>query len=156
MSTTTTARPGGAKDGAEEAPKKSKKKLIIIAVVVVVAIAAAAWFFLLRGGGEAGEKPVVEKGVVLPVEPININLADGHYLKLGFAMQLPLEGGGHGDPDPSEALSIAIDQFSGVQMKHLSDAKHRREAIEKLNEAIVHAYEDHHVMEVYPTTFVMQ
>ncbi len=150
---TTTARPAGAKDGAEEAPKKSKLKLII-AVVLVVLIAAAAWFVLLKPKEDAGAAPVVEKGVVLPVDAININLADGHYLKLGFALQLPLEGG-HENPDPSEALAIAIDQFSGVPMKHLSDAKHRREAIEHFSEAVVHAYHEE-VMEIYPTTFVMQ
>lgn len=150
---TTTARPAGAKDGAEEAPKKSKLKLIVAVVLVALVGAGAAWFLVLKPTG-AEAAPVVKKGAVLPVDAININLAEGHYLKLGFALQLPLEGG-HGEPDPSEALAIAIDQFSGVEMKHLSNAKHRREAIEKFNEAVVHAYHED-VMEIYPTTFVMQ
>ncbi len=154
---TTTARPaaakGGATDGAKDAPKKSKLKLIIIAVVVVALVGGGGWFFLLKGDGKPKAAPAPEKGIVLPVDPININLTGGHYLKLGFALQLTKKV--KESPDPSEALSLAIDQFSGARMDDLSKATDRREALEKLNKAVVKAYPDE-VMDVYATTFVMQ
>jgi len=151
---TTTARPAAAKgavaDGAEPAPAKSKLKLVLAAVLVLALVGGAGWFFLLRGDG----KPVAaEKGTVLPVDAININLTGGHYLKLGFALQLTKDT--TENPDPSEALALAIDQFSGADMAGLGKAKHRREALDKFSKAVIKAY-PHEVMEVYPTTFVMQ
>jgi flagellar FliL protein len=158
MSTTTATATKAAKgaagaDDGGEAPKKSKKKLVIAAVLVVV-IAAAAWFFLLGGKG-GGEEKVEEPvpGAVLVVEPININLADGHYLKFGFGLQL-IEKVAH-EPDSSQALALAIDQLSGASMKKLSDPEGRRKAMEKLAKSVEKAYH-HDVIDLYPTTFVMQ
>lgn len=149
----TGARGSDADGSGAAAPKKSKKKLIIIAVLVLAVAGVGVWFFLLRGGG--GEKKVAkpEKGAVMVVEPISINLADGHYLKIGFGLQLTKKV--KEDPDPSQALSIAIDQLSGQSMDKLSAPVERRKAIEKLTAAVEKAYEGE-VMGLYPTTLVMQ
>ena len=121
-------------------------------MVLVVAAAGAGWFFLLKpDGSKEPKKP--ELGAVLPVDPININLDGGHYLKLGFSLQL--KKGVKENPDPSQALAIAIDQFTGQSMTVLSQPGARRKAVATLTEAIEHAYGED-VIDLYPTTLVMQ
>ena len=144
----------------DDAPKGGKKKLIVIALVAVLAIGAGAYFFLFSGSGEAEAEPAPEAGsVVLPIDPVAINLAGGSYLKLGIALQYTAEydaGGGHGGGpvyDGSQALDIAIAQFSGAT---LADVQTNREAMKAaLQEAIVLAYHDS-VMSIYYTEYVTQ
>jgi flagellar FliL protein len=143
----------------DEAPKGGKKKLLIIGLVAVLAIGAAAYFFVFSGGGAEAE-PAPEAGsVVLPVDPVAINLAGGSYLKLGVALQFSLaydEGaGGHegGEPDGSKALDLAIAQFSGAA---LSDVQTNREALKAaLQDSIVKAYHGD-VYSIYYTEYVTQ
>jgi flagellar FliL protein len=142
----------------EDAPQGGKKKMMIIALVAVLAIGAGAYFFLFSGSGDAEATPAPEAGTVLKVDPVAINLAGGSYLKLGLALQYTAEydaGGGHGAPvyDGSQALDIAIAQFSGAA---LADVQTNREAMKAaLQEAIVHAYHDA-VMSIYYTEYVTQ
>jgi flagellar protein FliL len=71
----------------EEPKKKSKKKLIIIAVVGLVVVAAAAHFTILKPkAAAAATKPVAGKILTIPVQ--TLNLADGHLLQVGVALQL--------------------------------------------------------------------
>ena len=165
------ARPGGAGGGkdskdkkgegaGEDGAKKGGKKKLLVIVALVLVVAAAAWFFLLKPApAEADAEPELVAGEVLPLEAISINLADGHYLKLGLALQYTAEydagGSGHGGPvyDGSQALDLAIAQFSGAA---LSDVQTNREAMKAaLQESIVHAYHDA-VMSIYITEYVTQ
>lgn len=145
--------------GAAAPAKKSKTKLIVIGLVAVIAVAGAAWFFLLRGGdaeAAAAEEAKPEPGAVLRMDPISINLADGHYLKLGIALQVVAEpSSAHGDPDGSKALDLAIDEFSGKPMAELASKEARAAAKEHLLHAVEEAYH-HDIMDIYFTDFVMQ
>src|SRR5437764_292294 len=90
MSSTLTAAPGtaGATGAAAgEGPAKKSKKLLIVVPLVLALVAGAAWFFLLRGNGEPAKKAEPKPGVVVTLDSVNINLADGHYLKLKLALQ---------------------------------------------------------------------
>ncbi|OMQ16437.1 hypothetical protein A7K94_0202490 [Modestobacter sp. VKM Ac-2676] len=146
----------------EEAPSGGKTKLMIIALVAVLAIGGGAYFFLFSGSGEAVAEPAPEAGsVVLPVDPVAINLAGGSYLKLGFALQFSLAydehaGGGHGGgatPDGSKAADIAIAHFSGAA---LTDVQTNREAMKAaLQQKIVEAYHGD-VYEINYTEYVTQ
>lgn len=147
-----TAQSGAGAAGGAKAKKPKLKKLLAVVVLLAV-VGAAGWFFLLRGGASSATPKPAEKGVVVPIEPININLADGHYLKLGFALQL--KKGAKAELDPSEALSIAIDQLTGESMDKLSKTAERRKAVENLTAAIEKAYGED-VIGLYPTTLVMQ
>ncbi|MCU1618008.1 MAG: fliL [Modestobacter sp.] len=136
-----------------------KKKMMIIALVAVLAIGAGAYFFVFSGGSSADAAPAPEPGTILAVDPVAINLAGGSYLKLGLALQYTVEydaGGGHGGGpvyDGSQALDLAIAQFSGAS---LSDVQANREALKAaLQETIVHAYHDA-VMSIYITEYVTQ
>ncbi|WP_426561181.1 flagellar basal body-associated FliL family protein [Angustibacter sp. McL0619] len=154
MSSIRSSAPAGAQAAAPETPekkKKSKVKLLIV-LVLVLAAAGAAWFFLLKpDGNKVPKKP--EPGVVVPVDPININLDGGHYLKFAFSLQL--KKGVKEGPDPSHALAIAIDQFSGQSMTVLAQPAARRKAIATFTEAVEKAYGED-VIDLYPTTLVMQ
>lgn len=148
------------KEAAEtEAPKKSKKLLmiIVIAVVVLVGGGAGAFFMLSGSKAEAEAKPV--KGVVVPIETaLTINLADAHYLKLAFALQLTEEAG-EVEVDTAEALDIAIEQYTGMEIAELEAEKGREKAKAELLEKIEKAYnvdDKHLVMGIYFTQYVTQ
>ncbi|MCA0330420.1 MAG: flagellar basal body-associated FliL family protein [Actinobacteria bacterium] len=139
-----------------EAPKKGKSKLLVMVALALV-VAAAAYFFLLKPKDAATAEaaaPVVEKGEVLVLDPIYVNLAQGHFLKLGMALQATKDGDVK-HMDGSEALDSAIEIFSGQDMEKLGDAEVRAEYKKQLVEKVVESYEKH-VMDVYFTEFVMQ
>jgi flagellar FliL protein len=149
------------KEAAEtEAPKKSKKMLIIIvlAVVLLGGGGAGAYFAFFKGdSAEAAEKPV--KGAVVAIEnALTINLADSHYLKMAFAMQMTEEAG-EVEVDAAEAIDLAITQYTGMEIAELETAKGRDKAKAELLEKIEKAYNvdgKHLVMELYFTQFVTQ
>jgi flagellar FliL protein len=148
------------KDGAAEAPKKSKKMLMIIVLaVVLLGGGAGAYFMFFKGDAAEAKEPAPVKGAVIALEnPLTVNLADGHYLKLGFAMQMTEEAGEE-EIDTAEALDLAIEQYTGMEVGELESEKGREKAKTELLEKIEKAYnvEDKHlVMGIYFTSFVTQ
>jgi flagellar FliL protein len=148
------------KDTAAEAPKKSKKMLMIVIALAVVLLGGggAGAFFMLKGdSAEAAAEPV--KGDVAPIEnTLTVNLADGHYLKFGFALQLT-EDAGHEGIDTSQALNLAIETYTGRTVAELSTDKGRDKIKAELLEKIEKAYEKEDtqmVMDIYYTSFVTQ
>ena len=144
---------------AAEAPKKSKKMLMIIIIAVVVLAGGGAGAFFMLKGDSAEAKPAPVKGLVVPMEnALTINLADGHYLKLGFALQTTEEAGAV-EVDMTEAIDIAIEQFTGMEIAELETEKGRIGAKTELLEKIEKVYnvdDKHIVMDVYYTQFVTQ
>ncbi|WP_296606007.1 flagellar basal body-associated protein FliL [Nocardioides sp.] len=137
-------------EGKDKDKKGGKKKLLMIVAVVLLVAGAAYWFVLKpSSGAEEGPKP----GLIVPLEPTQINLASGHYLKLGIALQM-VEGAPE-DVDGSKALDAAIDLFSGRTVEEVSTAKERRALKEELATTLEKSYEEE-VMGVYFTEFVTQ
>lgn len=136
-------------EGKDKDKKGGKKKLLIIVAVVLVVAGAAYWFVLKPSGAEEAPKP----GLIVPLEPTQINLASGHYLKLGIALQL-VEGAPE-EVEGSKALDAAIDLFSGRTVEEVSTAKERRALKEELATTLEKSYEEE-VMGVYFTEFVTQ
>jgi flagellar FliL protein len=142
-----------------EAPKKSKKMLMIIVIaLVVLGGGGAGAFFMLKGdSAEAAAEPV--KGAVVTMDnALTINLADGHYLKLGFALQATEEAGTE-EIDMSEAIDMAIDQYTGMEIAELETTKGREAAKAELLEKIEKVYnvdDKHIIMDIYFTQFVTQ
>ena len=163
--------PEGGTDAAQ-APSGGKS-MTVPAIIVAVAVLAAG--FMMKGGGGApaaaapAPEPTeeVHEGPVVETEPMTLNLADGHYLKVGMALQLAApeegaaEGGGHGGggeetgPSTAKALDLAITAFSSHTKKELSDPKRRQQVKKHLVEEIAHAYHGQ-VVDIYFTQFVMQ
>lgn len=149
----------------EEVPgKKGKKKklLVIILVVVLVAAGAGYWFVLKPGSASpdgasaeqsASAEPTVKPGTVLTIDSISINLAGGHYLRLGLALQLTADV--KEDPDTARALDLAIALFSQKPLEEVSDEAKREALKAELLTELEEAYEGE-VMGVYFTDFVTQ
>jgi flagellar protein FliL len=136
-------------DGEEpKKSKRSKKKLLIIAVVVLALLGAGGYFFL-GSSDKAAPKP----GTIVQLDPININLAGGHYLKVGLALQA-VQGASH-DPEGPRALDIMISTLSNRSVAELSSNPAREKVKAQLLDAIEKAYH-HEVMDIYFTEFVMQ
>jgi flagellar FliL protein len=145
---TVTAMPQGEED--QEAKKGKPVKLIVMLVVVLVA-GAAGYFLVLAPKGKAEAAP--QPGAVLPLESQQINLAAGHYLRLGIALQLTAAAGE--EVDGSKALDAAIDVFSGLPIEQVTQASGRQALKQKLLDDVEHRYEDE-VMGLYFTEFVTQ
>jgi flagellar FliL protein len=145
---TVTAIPAtGAKAEAAEPPAKGSKKKLIMILVAVLAIGGGGYMFL-RPKPAGPPKP----GDVVKLEPIQINLAASHYLRVGIALQLVQ---GASEADGSKALDATIDEFSGLGMAEVNDpakrAVFKKELVKELGERY-----DGAVMGVYFTEFVTQ
>jgi len=142
----------------EETPtKRSKKKLMIIIIAVVVLLGGGAGGYLMLKPGGAEAEPEPEPGLVVVLDAITINLADGHYLKLKLTLQATVDVAEA--PDGSKALDAAISLYSNRPMAELltNDARDKSKA--DLKTAIVKAYtvaKTKEIMDVYFTTFVIQ
>src|SRR3954447_6860132 len=123
------------------APKKKSKKLLLIIIIAVVLLGGGgAGAFLMLTSDKAQAKPAPKKGVVVTMEnALTINLADGHYLKMGFTMQAT-EDAGTEAIDNSEAIDLAIDEYTGMSVAELSTEKGRDRAKQELLEKIEKAY----------------
>jgi flagellar FliL protein len=140
--------------GDDAAPKKKSKKLMIIVLGAVLLLGGGGGaFFLMGSGGEAEAEPKPEPGVVIPLDAVTINLADGHYLKIKIALQATAEV--HEEPDGSKALDRTIAYFSDRKIAELSSAEGRKKAKEELVHEVEEAYEGE-IMDIYFTEFVMQ
>ncbi len=135
------------KGDGEEAPKKGKKKLLMILLALCLA-GGGAWVAL--GPEKAPEAP--KPGEVITLDPIQINLAGEHYLRIGIAMQMT--DAAH-EVDGSKALDATIAEFSGHEIGEVNQPKMRRELKEKLFKELEKRYH-HEVLEVYFTEFVTQ
>jgi flagellar FliL protein len=170
-----------ANDAAAEEGKKGKGKKgkgnLIPAVVVAVGLVGGA--YMMKGGGskkgaagttvasgaattttDAMQAPATAKSLaqVAKLEDITLNLADGHFLKLGLALQLAPKGvvtdyttGGAA----AKALDLAIGVFGTENYAQLVQPGQREQAKAELAKKVVAAYNGQ-VQGIYLTDFVMQ
>ena len=146
----------------EEAPEQKKRKkpgklVLIIGAVVLVAVLAAVYFLLLKPAGGPSKPeptPAPVPGAVVKVDSVSVNLAGGHYLRLGLGLQLTADAGTT-PPDASAALDLAISMFSGHTLAEVTDPATRDKFKAELTTEVSKAY-DGKVMAVYLTDYVTQ
>jgi flagellar FliL protein len=97
--------------------------------------------------------PSYTEGKVVKLDPISINLANGHFLKLGMSLQATKEAGE--EVDGAKALDAAIELFSQKTIEELATREGREKAKVKLTKRLQTLYEQK-VYEIYFTEFVMQ
>lgn len=152
MNTVTALKPTAPDEPeAAESPAKggrSRKKLLGILIIVLALVGGAGYWFVLKPGGSAEPKP----GAIMSLESTQINLASGHYLKIGLALQLTDSAG---ELDGSKALDDTIELFSGLPVAQVSRPASRHALKKKLVKALSESY-DGDVMGVYFTEFVTQ
>ena len=126
---------------AEEPKKGGKGKLIIMIVPVLLIAVVAVYFFVLKPSkADAAPKALPEPvaGAVVQLDDITINLASGHFLKLGLALQ-PTKAAGS-EVNGAQALNLAIGEYSGMSIDDLSTATGRDEAQKELVARVKLAY----------------
>ncbi|QZN87052.1 flagellar basal body-associated protein FliL [Cellulomonas sp. C5510] len=131
---------------------RSRRTLVLLALVVLTA-GAVYWFLLRPDAADSLDQPEVELGAVQTVEPININLADGRYLRLGLGLQLTAEV--VEDLDPSMALDRMIALYSMLPLDQVSSPEGREALKAELTAQLAEAY-DGQVVAVYITDYVYQ
>ena len=147
MTVTTMPAATDATEAEAAAPGASKKKIVLVLVGLVLVVAASYKFVLTP------DKPSApEPGEVVKLEPIQVNLAAGHYLKIGIALQLTKEA--H-EADGSKALDATIELFSGRSIEELTGTEERHKLQRQLEKELEHRYHGD-VMGVYFTDFVTQ
>ncbi len=145
----------------EDPPRKGRTRLLVIVLVAVLVLGGGAYLLLLRpSGGEAHatEKPVA--GAVYDLEPLTVNLADGHFLKVGMSLQLvegviPSAAEGDGGVTGAQARDAAVETFGSRTYDQLLSPAGRAAARKALVKKVRKRYPDQ-VMTVYLTEFVMQ
>jgi flagellar protein FliL len=139
--------------GEEKEPGKgkSKKKLIIMVVPVLLIALGAGWFFFLKPSGPK-EEPPPDPGAVVALDAITINLASGHYLQLGIALQPTATAE---EVTGEKALDAAINLYSGMSIEEISSKEGREKTIDELTTEVTELYEKE-VYDVYLTEFVYQ
>jgi flagellar FliL protein len=135
-------------DVAEAAPRGRKKLLLVVLVLLVAAAGAGYWFFL-RPPADAPPEP----GAVLKLDAIQVNLTQGHYLRVGIALQASKDASA--DLDGSKALDATIGLFSGQDMDRLQQTSYRNRLKRTLEHRLDEEY-DGEVIGVYFTDFVTQ
>ena len=163
---------------ATAATAKGGSNNLIPAVVLAIGLLGGGFFMGGKAGGSAAvaapqptEQHAAEDeghGPIQELETITLNLADGHFLKIGLALQMAASDaeGGHGGGDAEEvpaakALDIAISLLGSHTMDDLARPKERELVKKALSELVAEAYvdpESHEpvVTKVYFTEFVMQ
>lgn len=152
------AAPAPVSDGKDAESKGGGKKKMLIVLLVLALAGGGAYWFLLRpaeGGDAAAVEHAPEPGKVVVVDPISLNLANGHYLRIGLGLQMTAEAGGHGDPDTAPALDIAISLFSGRSVEEVSSSEGREALRAEMLELLEEAYHGE-VMDLYFTDYVTQ
>jgi len=169
--TATTEKPDVDSKGAEPKGKgkgkeKGGKSNLIPAIVLAVGIAAGGYF--MGGSGApactgkdcpAAEKKAEEKppGQIATMDPLSVNLADDHFLKVGVAVQLAegIEAGEFAKGDISKVKDMLIDLTAGARLDDLQTPEGRAKIKEELKKRSEKAFEGN-VLDVYFTDFVMQ
>jgi len=151
-----------AKADGDKAKGGKKKLIIIIGAVALLAVVGAVLALVLGGGGGGGsgsaaaKKPAVKHtpGVVDRLDAVTINLAGGHFLKVGLGLQQDASAGSE-SLDGAKALDATIELLSGKTIDELSSKDGRDKARAALTAKIDELY-DHEIYQVYFMAFVMQ
>jgi flagellar FliL protein len=153
-----------AEKGAAKKAKKEKgggKSNLVPAIVLAIGIAAGGYFMGGKGGapaaGAAATTTTQPAGDIATMDAISVNLADGHFLKVGLGVQLS-ESANADDfakGPMSKVKDLLISEVGGADMNALSTndgREHLKAEMTKLAEKEF----DGEVLGFYFTDFVMQ
>lgn len=148
MSVTKMAKDATPTESPAAGGRSLRKSIAVLAVLLLTA--GASWLYLKPSDADAAPVP----GEVLKLEPIQLNLAEGRYLRIGIAIQ-GVASGGHEELEGSKALDATIELFSGRKMEDLAQSEQREALKDKLRKELDKRYHGD-VIDVYFTDFVTQ
>jgi flagellar FliL protein len=150
--------------GAAKKSKKDKgggKSNLVPAIVLAIGIAAGGYFMGGKGGAAtagAGATTTTEPaGEIATMDPISVNLADGHFLKVGLGVQLSESANAEEFPKGpmSKVKDLLISEVGGADMNVLSTNQGREQLKDELTKKAEEEF-DGEVLGFYFTDFVMQ
>ena len=156
------AAPDDAK-GKTETGKKEQgggKSNLLPAVVLAIGIAAGGYFMggsaAPAAGGDA-TTTTLPAGEIVTMDPISVNLAEGHFLKVGLGVQLSEAGSPEEFPKGpmAKVKDMLIDELAGGDMASLSTKEGKEKVKEELTKRAEEEFEGE-VLGFYFTDFVMQ
>ena len=125
-----------------------RKKLFLLLLAGVVVIGTAGWFVL-----RPTPEPAPQPGEVVTLDPLQVNLAAGHYLRVALALQMTTEVAE--EVDGSRAMDAVIDHYSGKPVAAVTEPQRRAELKSELKEKVLKLYGGE-LIDVYFTEFVTQ
>lgn len=147
-------------DKSDDEKKGGKNKIVMIVVAVAVLGVGAKMTVFKTPAAEAGEATTTTMagGDLVPVDAMSVNLADGHYLKIGVAIEL-VEGedakyftkSGY----PNKIRDLIITTAASKTMDELASAEGKEAFREYLDKGAEKLYKEHY-HGIYFTEFVMQ
>ena len=147
------------KSDSEDGEKRSRLRIVVV-VLAILLVAAGVYMYLGNGSSDAPAEvqPVavaaIDKGEVIKLEPIFINLKNERFLKIGLALQTTLTGDDV-ELEGSMALDAAIEVFSNKDLEQLVSESGRAQLKEALLTLVTEKY-GAQVIDIYFTEFVMQ
>jgi flagellar FliL protein len=154
----------------DEAAEKSGGGMKLVPVIVLsLALVTAGYFVGGRGGGAAPAaeaavpttvpEPVVDH--IVDLEAINVNLSDGHYLRVAVSLGLAAAEAGGGEGAEAEfptapAADFVLGTFSGRSVDELSTLDGRAAARQELEQQLQEYYGEEELVTIFFTEFVMQ
>lgn len=168
-----------AEEGSEESDSDGKggRGKLMPAAMISIALIAAGYFVGGRGGSAApAAEPIVsvveaaepEVETIIDLEPVNVNLADGRYLRIAISIGMTAEE--HSEEATAEAAAetetattaprapaadLVLSTFAGKTIEELSTLEGRVAARDHLQEGLKEFYGEQ-VLTVFFTEFVMQ
>jgi flagellar FliL protein len=165
----------------EEKKGGGKLKLIAMVLPTLLLVAGGVYFFVLApksssaaatpkasstassdASGESGSddpsgdspepSSTYKPGKVVSVDPVTVNLANGHFLKVGLGLQQTAAV--TEDVSPAPAVDALITEFSGKTVSELSSQAGRDAAKKELTKKVSKAYEGE-VYKIFYNSFVM-
>lgn len=138
--------------------KSSSKTLVFLIVLLALVNLAVLAFLVLRPGAQAPVEPTAEPTVqvgevVADESALSVNLARGHFLRIGFALQLSAEVE---EVDLAEARDAVIDLYSGREMGEVNSPEGRKSLKAALLADLNERYGEGSVLDVYLTEYVTQ
>jgi flagellar protein FliL len=154
MSDEKTATKDKGKDG-----EKKKSPAMLVVLLVVGLIGGVAVSKMMGGSSAPPIEPPPEAGEIANIEPININLANGHFLRVGVGAQLtkkvPEKAEAWVEVEGAKVRDAMIKVFSGKDLATVQSSEGREEAVKELEELVIEATEKK-VMKVYLFEYVSQ
>jgi flagellar FliL protein len=151
---------GDVSDAPAPAKKKGKRKKLIIGVVLIAVLGAGAKYEMGTGSTAKKSGPhaaiAAKPGPLVPLDAVTVNLAGGHYLRVGVTVQFTDKVSATSPPDGAPALDQTISYFTGMSPTPLETSAGLTSAKAGLKSKIADAYPKDPLYDVLFTSFVVQ
>jgi flagellar protein FliL len=143
---------------ADAAPAKKKRKRLLIVVPLVLVLGVGAKYELGGSAKTAANHavPVPKPGPLVALDAVTVNLAGGHYLRIGVTLQFTDKVNKAAPPDGAAAVDQTIGFFTGQDATPLETGTGLSSAKSGLKAKIATAYPKDPLYDVLFTSFVVQ